>query len=97
MHRAVPLGGYPDGQDAWLVVASAGGGCQHPAWFLNVAKNSDQVRVEVGQRRDRVRATSLPEADCEAALVRIAKIAPRYAGSQKKTDLEIPKVRLRPA
>ncbi|MGA9776633.1 MAG: nitroreductase/quinone reductase family protein [Candidatus Dormiibacterota bacterium] len=92
-----PFGGFPDRQDAWLVVASAVGGCQHPAWFLNMAKNPDQIWVEVGQRRVRVRATFLPGADREAALVRIAKIASRYAGYQKKADREIPIVRLTPA
>ncbi len=97
MQRTVPLGGFPDGPDAWLVVASAGGGRRHPAWFLNMAKNPEQIWVEVGQRRVRVRATSLLGADREAALARIAKIAPRYAGYQKKTDREIPIVRLTPA
>ncbi|HEY6538158.1 MAG TPA: nitroreductase/quinone reductase family protein, partial [Candidatus Dormibacteraeota bacterium] len=35
--RTAPLGGFPDGPEAWLVVASAGGGAKHPAWFINMA------------------------------------------------------------
>ncbi len=95
--RTVPLGGFPDGPDAWLVVASAGGGRNHPAWFLNMAKNPDQIWIEVGNRQLRVVADSLRGGEREAALNRIAAIAPRYQGYQKKTDRLIPIVRLRAA
>lgn len=95
--RSVPLGGFPDGPDAWLVVASAGGGRRHPAWFLNLAKHPDQIWIEVGSRKLRVRGRSLGGAEREAALRGIAAIAPRYAGYQEKTDREIPIVRLTPA
>ena len=92
--RTVPLGGFPDGDDAWLVVASAGGGRTHPAWFINMAHNPDQIWVEVGPRRLRVVATTLEAGEREAALRRIAAIAPRYAAYQQKTDRQIPVVRL---
>ncbi len=95
--RTVPLGGFPDGPDAWLVVASAGGGRNHPAWFLNMAKNPDQIWIEVGNRQLRVVADSLRGGEREAALSRIAAIAPRYQGYQKKTDRLIPIIRLRAA
>lgn len=95
--RTVPLGGFPDGPDAWLVVASAGGGRNHPAWFINMARHPEEIWIEVGNRRLRVRGESLLGADREAALARIAAIAPRYAGYQGKTDREIPIVRLTPA
>src|SRR3954471_14129789 len=38
---------FPDGDDAWLVVASAGGAADHPAWFYNVVKHPDRVEIEV--------------------------------------------------
>ncbi|MHB8395059.1 MAG: nitroreductase/quinone reductase family protein [Candidatus Dormibacteria bacterium] len=95
--RTVPLGGFPDGLDAWLVVASAGGGARHPAWFLNMAKHPDQVWIEVGSRKLRVAGQSLHGQEREAALARIAEISPRYGHYQTKTDREIPIVRLRPA
>ena len=41
--RTVPLGGFPDGERAWLVVASVGGAARHPAWFLNMARHPDQI------------------------------------------------------
>lgn len=95
--RTSPLGGFPDGPQAWLVVASAGGGASHPGWFFNLARNPDQVWLEVGSRKMRVRAELLKDAQREAALKRIAAISPRYAGYQSKTDREIPIVRLTPA
>src|ERR1700681_3746579 len=45
------LGGFPDGPDAWLVVASKGGAATHPAWFINLAKNPDKVWIQVGDRK----------------------------------------------
>ncbi len=95
--RTVPLGGFPDGPDAWLVVASAGGGARHPGWFLNMARHPDQVWIEVGNRKLRVEGESLRGHEREAALARIAEISPRYGQYQTKTDREIPIVRLRPA
>ncbi|HVB54578.1 MAG TPA: nitroreductase/quinone reductase family protein [Candidatus Acidoferrales bacterium] len=92
--RTAPLGGFPDGADAWLVVGSAGGGARHPAWFINMAKNPDQIWVEVGRRQLHVRGESLRGDARAEALRRIAAIAPRYAEYQKKTDREIPLVRL---
>jgi deazaflavin-dependent oxidoreductase (nitroreductase family) len=92
--RTVLLGGLPDGPDAWLVVASAWGRARHPGWFINMAKHPDQISIEVGQRKLQVRGESLHGAARDQALARIAAIEPRYAGYQKKTDREIPIVRL---
>jgi len=95
--RTVPLGGFPDGPDAWLVVASAGGGARHPAWFINMAKHPDQISVEVGPRKFLAQAESLRGERREDALRKIAAISPRYGAYQKKTDREIPIVRLTPS
>ncbi|MGH7692750.1 MAG: nitroreductase/quinone reductase family protein [Candidatus Dormibacteria bacterium] len=92
--RTVPLGGFPDGAGAWLVVASAGGGARHPGWFLNMAKYPEQIWVEVGERKLHVHGESLLGDARAAALQRIAAIAPRYGEYQRKTDREIPVVRL---
>lgn len=94
--RTVPLGGFPDGPDAWLVVASAGGQAQHPGWFINMAKHPDQIWIEVGSRHVHVRGESLRGPRREEALRGIAAVAPRYAGYQTKTDRELPIVRLTP-
>jgi deazaflavin-dependent oxidoreductase (nitroreductase family) len=95
--RTVLLGGFPDGPAAWLVVASKGGAATHPAWFLNMARHPEGIWIEVGARRLRAAAELLRGAPREQALQRIAAIAPRYAGYQRRTDREIPIVRLTPA
>jgi hypothetical protein len=43
VERTHVLGGFADGDDAWLVVASKGGAPTHPAWFINLAKNQDKI------------------------------------------------------
>jgi deazaflavin-dependent oxidoreductase (nitroreductase family) len=88
------LGGFADGDDAWLVVASNSGAAVHPHWFVNLAKSPDRVWLEVGNQKIKVRVALLKGAEREAALAKVAAIASRYAGYQKKTDREIPIVRL---
>jgi deazaflavin-dependent oxidoreductase (nitroreductase family) len=92
--RTTPVGGFPDGENSWLVVASLGGAARHPAWFLNLAKNPDDIWLEVGKERFKVRGESVEGAERTEALARIAAIAPRYGTYQQKTDREIPVVRL---
>lgn len=95
--RTHVLGGFADGDDAWLIVASNGGSPAHPAWFINLAKNPDKVSLEVGNRKLAVKAESLQGPEREQALARVAAIARRYGEYQKKTDREIPVIRLTPA
>jgi deazaflavin-dependent oxidoreductase (nitroreductase family) len=92
--RTTPLGGFAEGEDSWLVAATIGGAARHPSWFLNMAKHSDDIWLEVGSERFKVRGESLEGPERAEALARIAKIAPRYGKYQEKTDREIPIVRL---
>jgi deazaflavin-dependent oxidoreductase (nitroreductase family) len=95
--RTHMLGGFPDGEDAWLVVASKGGAATNPAWFINMARNPDKIWIEVGSRKLRVEAETLSGSRREEALARIAAIAQRYGEYQKKTDRLIPVIRVIPA
>jgi deazaflavin-dependent oxidoreductase (nitroreductase family) len=79
----------------WLVVGSKSGASTHPAWFINLAKNPDNVWLEVGNRKLKVLPSLLKGKERAAALARIAAISPRYAEYQNKTDREIPIVCLR--
>lgn len=85
---------FEDGEDAWLVVASAGGAAGNPAWYHNIAAHPDQVWVEFGGRSFRVNPTQLSGEAREQAWQRITQSQPRYAGYEKKTDRVIPVVRL---
>jgi deazaflavin-dependent oxidoreductase (nitroreductase family) len=92
--RTTPVGGFPDGENSWLVVASLAGAARHPAWFLNMATRPDDIWLEVGTQRFKVRGQSLEGPERAEALTRIATIAPRYGKYQEQTDREIPIVRL---
>src|SRR5437867_10982666 len=48
--RSTVLGGFPDGDNAWLIIASKGGSATHPGWFHNIAANPDKVWVQIGDR-----------------------------------------------
>jgi deazaflavin-dependent oxidoreductase (nitroreductase family) len=92
--RTIALGGFADGDDAWLVVASNGGAARHPAWFSNMVKHPDDIWLEVGKRKVKVSGESLKGAAREEAIKRIASISARYGKYPQMTDREIPVVRL---
>jgi deazaflavin-dependent oxidoreductase (nitroreductase family) len=94
--RMATLGGFADGDDAWLVVASNGGAPKHPAWFINMVKHPDQIWLEAGKRKLKVQGESVQGAARLDALGRIAAISARYGKYQEQTDREIPVVRLTP-
>jgi deazaflavin-dependent oxidoreductase (nitroreductase family) len=94
--RTHVLGGFPAGDDSWIIVASKGGSATHPAWFINLAKHPEHVWLEVGKRKLKAKAELLRGAEREAALAQVASVAPRYGEYQLKTDREIPVLRLTP-
>lgn len=59
-----------------------------------MAKHPDDVWLEAGKQRFKVRAQSLEGPERAGALARIAATAPRYGTYQQKNDREIPIVRL---
>ena len=86
---------FPDGEDAWLVVASAAGSAHHPAWYHNIAAHPDQVWIEFGGRQLRVTPTQTRRRRTRThAWQRITQLQPRYAGYEQKTDRAIPVIRL---
>jgi deazaflavin-dependent oxidoreductase (nitroreductase family) len=85
---------FADGDNAWLVVASAGGSAHHPAWYHNIAAHPDQVWIEFGGQQHQVTAEQLDGDERAQAWQRITASQPRYAGYQQKTDRAIPVVRL---
>jgi deazaflavin-dependent oxidoreductase (nitroreductase family) len=99
--RTVTLGwfpgypnGNPDGKDAWIVVASNAGAAQHPDWYINMAKNPDQVWITIDGRKAHVRPESLKGEERAEAWRRIVAQSPGYGPYETKTDREIPVVRL---
>lgn len=85
---------FPEGDDAWLIVASKGGAATHPSWFYNLAAHPDQVEVEVEGRKTAVTAQTLTGEERATAWQRITRERPNFAGYETKTDRQIPVVRL---
>ena len=94
--RATPVGYFPGPDGSWLIVASAAGAQGNPAWYYNLAAHPDQVQIEVEGRKVPVSAGQLHGPEREQAWQQITTAAPRFAGYQRKTDREIPVIRLTP-
>jgi deazaflavin-dependent oxidoreductase (nitroreductase family) len=94
--RETPVAWFPDGENAWLIVASAGGSAHNPAWYHNLAVHADQVWIELPQHKLRVTAEQLEGARREECWKRIVQAQPRYAKYQEKTDRLLPLIRLVP-
>ncbi len=96
LDRTTPVGWFPGQDGSWLIVASAGGAARNPAWYYNIAAHPDKVKVEIDGRTVPVTAEQLHGAEREQAWQQIIAAAPRFAGYQRKTDREIPVIRLVP-
>ncbi|MFD3561351.1 nitroreductase family deazaflavin-dependent oxidoreductase [Streptomyces sp. NPDC058686] len=81
-----------DGDD-YLIVASKGGDDQHPEWYLNLEANPD-VRLRVGTERFTARAETLSPEEKARVWPHLVEIFPPYEDYQKKTERDIPVVRL---
>jgi deazaflavin-dependent oxidoreductase (nitroreductase family) len=88
---------FPDRGSSVLIVGSAGGAIQHPAWVFNIAKHPDQVWARIGGRTYRVTPETLSGDERAAAWQRITTQSPPFAGYEIKTDRELPVIRLTPA
>jgi deazaflavin-dependent oxidoreductase (nitroreductase family) len=84
-----------DGDDL-LIVASKGGAPKHPAWYLNLTANPD-VEVQVGPETFAATAETLHGDERTRAWKQMVALFPPYADYERKTDREIPVVRLRRA
>jgi deazaflavin-dependent oxidoreductase (nitroreductase family) len=91
--RQTALGGFPDGENAWLIVASYGGSQANPAWYYNLAAHP-QAEIDIGGRKIPVTATQLSGAERDAAWAKVITASPRYKGYEAKTDRLIPIIRL---
>jgi deazaflavin-dependent oxidoreductase (nitroreductase family) len=92
--RTSPVGWWPGPDGSWLIVAAAGGGARNPAWYHNIAAHPDNVQIEVDGRRIAVTAEQLHGAERAQAWQQIAATTPRFAQYQRKTDRELPVIRL---
>jgi deazaflavin-dependent oxidoreductase (nitroreductase family) len=95
--RETPVGWFPGPDGSYLIVASAAGAPKNPAWYLNLAAHPDRVQIEVGDgRKIPVTANQLHGIERDEAWRQITATAPRFGGYQRKTDRQIPVIRLVP-
>ena len=94
VQRKSTLGYFPDGDNAWIIIGSAGGAASHPAWVYNLAKHPDQVWVEIGRERIHVHPELLGGEERAKAWRRVVAEAANFAKYETATDREIPVVRL---
>jgi deazaflavin-dependent oxidoreductase (nitroreductase family) len=94
IERTNPVGWFPGSDGSWLIVASANGAVDNPAWYYNLAANPDSARIEVDGHTIDVAAEQLHGTEREQAWQQITTAAPRFAQYEHKTDREIPVIRL---
>ncbi|MFI0979862.1 nitroreductase family deazaflavin-dependent oxidoreductase [Streptomyces sp. NPDC021093] len=82
-----------DGDD-YLIVASKGGADQHPLWYLNLQENPE-VKLRVETERFAARAETLSAEEKARVWPGLVELFPQYADYQKKTERDIPVMRLR--
>jgi len=92
--RQSPVARFPDGDDAWLVVASNGGSARHPSWYHNLMAHPDKVWLDIGGRSVQASVEQLEGPRRDAAWQRITASQPRFAGYQRKTARALPVIRL---
>lgn len=93
-HRTASIRRFDDGPGRWLVVGSAGGSARNPGWLYNLAGHPDQVWVEIGKDRFKVRPEILAEDERATAWKRVVAEAPNFGSYEHKTDRQIPVIRL---
>lgn len=92
--RQTPVNYFQDDGDSWLIVASAAGAAGNPAWYYNLAAHPDRVRIEVAGRTVPVTAEQLAGPERDAAWQLITAESARFAQYQRKTDRQLPVIRL---
>lgn len=93
--RTRPMARIADG-GSWVVVASAGGAQQHPAWYHNIVAHPDQVEIEIGGKKQPVEVQQLTGEERERVWAKVVSELPRFEGYLAKTDRELPVLRLTP-
>ena len=95
--RQSTLAYFREPDQSVLIVASAGGTANHPAWFFNLARNPDKVWARIGDQHVKVSPSTLTGPERERAWTRITTQSPGFASYEDKTDRELPIIRLTPS
>jgi deazaflavin-dependent oxidoreductase (nitroreductase family) len=80
---------YSRDGDRLVIIASYGGAPRNPPWFHNLVANP-VVTVEVGTEKFRARATLAQGAERDRIFADTARLMPRFAEYQHKTERQLP-------
>jgi deazaflavin-dependent oxidoreductase (nitroreductase family) len=80
-----------------VIVASAGGNDQHPAWYLNVLDDPKVIVSFAGEPAQEMQAITASTDERAQIWPIITKDHENYAGYQRRTEREIPLVLLSPS
>lgn len=80
---------------AYYVVASSGGAPKHPAWYLNLTAHPE-TELQIQNRKLSATAETTETDEKKRLWTRFTKIYPDYDTYQKRTDRDIPVVKLTP-
>lgn len=94
--RTNPVARFDDGRGGWYVAATANGAARHPGWYHNLAAHPDQVSVEFGGTKRQVHVEQLSGDERSTAWEQIVARSANFGSYPKKTDREIPVLRLTP-
>lgn len=93
--HTVPLGYLDDEAGRMLVIASAGGAPNHPAWYHNLRANP-RVTVETGVHTIEAEATVLEGEDRDRVFARAVEADPGWAAYEARSGRVLPVVALTP-
>lgn len=82
--REIPLAVVPDG-DERLVLATAAGAPEHPAWYFNL-KSQPRIEVELGTERFTADVIELSEAEAQRKRDALAQTEPMFADARKAAE-----------
>ena len=92
--RRTPLAYIPEVQGKWLIIAAYAGAVENPAWYYNLAAHPDRVSIELAGNLYQVAVEELHGNQRDLAWKRITQANSRFAEYQKRTDRELPVIRL---
>ena len=92
--RTNPVGWFPGKDDSWLIVASAAGAAGNPAWYHNIAAHPGKVRIEVNGQTIPRHGRAAAWGGAGPGIAADQRLRARFAQYQRKTDRELPVIRL---
>ncbi|MFH8252539.1 nitroreductase/quinone reductase family protein [Microbacterium sp. B2969] len=88
--RETPVAWFPGPDGGWIIVASAAGATDNPAWYYNLAAHPDRVSIVLDARPIAVTPRQLHGAERAAAWQVVVSRVPRFESYLSKTDRELP-------